>query len=172
MSVITKMFIRTFFASALFFGALMSIFEYMEAGEIRWVKQIISAVLFGLFMSIWSTISAKRTMKLKGIDNPKEDDFKVVQTSSIDSSLAAEQVLDLINTDVETKAWKVELDDQNNIKGKTDLSWKSWGEKISLKFDNGTIKIESKPMIPTTLVDGGKNLSNVLTLKRIIVSAT
>jgi hypothetical protein len=172
MSVTTKMYIRTFILSALFFGIMMSVFEHIESGEVRWVKQVISAILFGLFMSFWSTLSAKRTMKLKGIDNPKEDDFKVVQTASIDSSLGAKQVLDLINTDVDTKAWKVKLDDENNIKGRTDLSWKSWGEKICLKFQNGTIKIESKPLIPTTLVDGGKNLSNVLTLKRIIVNAT
>lgn len=172
MSTLTKTYIRTFITAALFFGGFMALFEFLEDGEIRWIKHIIGGVLFGLFMSFWNTWSAKRVLKEKGVVNPTEDDFRVGQATVIDSSLTSEQVLDLIKNDSETKDWKVETDGQTNLKGKTGLSWKSWGEKFSLKFQGNQISIESRPLIPTTILDGGKNLGNVQTLKRIIVSAT
>ncbi|MBI1288404.1 MAG: hypothetical protein GC178_12600 [Flavobacteriales bacterium] len=168
----TKIYFRTFIVSALIFGALMTAYQFVAEGRVVWYQQLFQSTFFGLFMTLLSALSVKRVIKKHGIENPTIDDFKVNQIITIDSPLSSEQVLELINKNEDTKGWTLKFDTEKNLSGKTDVNWKSWGEKIALKFTDGKITIESRPVVPTTLFDGGKNLGNVMTLKGIIVNAT
>lgn len=52
------------------------------------------------------------------------------------------------------------------IEAKAGMTWKSWGEVISFNLrrideTRTLVEVSSKPVLPTTLVDLGKNLENV-----------
>ena len=53
--------------------------------------------------------------------------------------------------------------DSGKIEAKTGFSLKSFGEKVEIKINPKTneVLISSKPSVPTTLFDYGKNLENV-----------
>ena len=62
---------------------------------------------------------------------------------------------------------------QGKIVAKTGMTWKTFGDTISFKLfevnnEQTQIKVSSKPIVPTTLVDYGTNLENVEKIIRVI----
>lgn len=74
------------------------------------------------------------------------------------------------------KNWKLADSDQDsfNLTYKVKVSPKSWGEKvvinISKEKDDGVscIEVHSSPIMPTTILDYGKNRANIDTIKDIL----
>ncbi|MBU9724220.1 MULTISPECIES: hypothetical protein [Bacillaceae] len=55
------------------------------------------------------------------------------------------------------------------IQAKTKMGMRSWGDKITFHLrkisdKEVTVFVQSKPIVPTTLIDYGKNLSNIKTI--------
>lgn len=64
-AVIIK-YLKTFIFFALPFGLLMSLWDYLDEGEINIGKQIIQSSLFGFLMSLSSVTPIIRMLKDKG----------------------------------------------------------------------------------------------------------
>jgi hypothetical protein len=167
MKPITIIYIKSFLLFSLVFGFAISLIDYLGGDEIQLWKQIIQSLVFGLFMS-WSMVSSqKRSLKQLGIETPTDEDFSPVQSAEIRSSLSLEAIYEVLQSHAYTKKWKLSIN-QQGISGKTNLSFISLGEKINISKVSQGIHIESKPLWIITLFDYGKNLQNVILLKKMI----
>lgn len=67
---------------------------------------------------------------------------------------------------IENHSIKTAIREQGEISANARMSWKTWSDKITFRLrkmsENQTkIEIYSRPSIPTTLIDYGKNLENI-----------
>ena len=71
------------------------------------------------------------------------------------------------------KNWKIKNiykdEGKARIEVRTGISFRSWGEKLTIEIErvglNKTkIRVTSKPLVPTTIIDYGKNNENVVSL--------
>ena len=167
MKITTKLYLKSFFIYGIIFGLIMTLWEYIDEEKINLLKQIFQGVFFGGIMS-WTTVTAqKRFIKKLGKKELTEDDFKVSQCESITKKNTIQEIYNLLNSNETINKWKLEIKDSKII-GKTKTSWSSWGEKIIISDLRENVKIESKPVLRTTMFDNGKNRENVLLIKRLI----
>ena len=166
MKITTKLYLKSFFIYGIVFGLLMYLLEYDEEKINIW-KQILQGVLFGGVMTWITVTSQKRAIRKQGKKELTEDDFKVSQCEFIAKKNTIQEIYDLLNSDETINKWKLKIKDSKII-GKTKTSWSSWGEKIIISDSIDNIKIESKPILKTTMFDNGKNRENVLLIKRLI----
>ena len=125
------------------------------------------SVFFGGIMS-WTTVTAqKRTISKQGKKELTEDDFKVSQCEYISKELTIKEIYELLNRNKTTNKWKLKIKN-SKIVGKTKTSWSSWSEEIIITDLKENIKIESKPVLKTTMFDNGRNRENVLLIKQLI----
>ncbi len=167
MRITTKLYLQSFFIYGIAFGLLMSLWEYLDEEKINIWKQIFQGVFFGGLMS-WTTVTAqKRAIKKPGKKELTEDDFKVSQFEFITKENTIQEIYELLNSNKPLTKWKLVIKDSKII-GKTKTSWSSWGEKIVISDLGEKMKIESKPILRTTIFDNGKNKENVLLIKQLI----
>ncbi|MCY1636499.1 hypothetical protein [Marinifilum sp. D737] len=167
MKVTTKLYLKSFFIYGIIFGLIMTLWEYIDEEKINLWRQVFQGVFFGGFMS-WATVTAhKRAMRKYGKNELTEEDFKVSQCDYIIKENSIQEIYDLMNHHEAINKWKIEIKGSNVI-GKTKTSWSSWGEKIIISDLGENIKIESKPVLKTTMFDNGKNRENVLLIKELI----
>ncbi len=167
MKITTKLYLKSFFIYGIIFGLIMTLWEYIDEEKINLWKQVFQGAFFGVFMS-WTTVTAqKRAMRKYGKNELTEEDFKVSQFESINTENSIQEIYDLLNSHETINKWKLEIKGSKVI-GKTKTSWSSWGEKIIISDMGENIKIESKPVLKTTMFDNGKNRENVFLIKRII----
>ena len=127
----------------------------------------IYGVVFGIGMQIYSDY---RTRKIK--PDAGEKDFEIQQTKSIFLLCNYHETFNLCLESVTfLKKGNVTLANQENglITAKTGMTWNSFGTNIefSLKSitENATeITILAKPILATTLIDGGESVEAVKTI--------
>ncbi|PCH68617.1 MAG: hypothetical protein COC01_03350 [Bacteroidetes bacterium] len=93
----------------------------------------------------------------------------VHQIRKIELSLSFDEVFNLCisSLDIVTRCKIKNLDKSNGIiEASAGISWKTWGDKISIKIHKKEenlmgIEISSKPALSTTIIDYGKNKANV-----------
>jgi len=145
----------------------MVLWKYLEEERINFWKQVIQAVLFGALMS-WATVTAqKRALRKLGINELTEDDLKVSQQEFTGTEKTIPEIYDLLKKNKITEKWKLEIK-ESKIIGKTRVSWSSWGERIIINERKEYTKVESKPLLKTTLFDKGRNRENVVLIKGLI----
>jgi hypothetical protein len=167
MKITTKLYLQSFFINGIIFGLLTTLWRYLDGEEINIWKQILGAVFFGGFMS-WIMVTAqKRTFKKREKNELPKGDFMVSQCESITKENTIQEIYDLLTSNETINKWKLEIRDSKII-GKTKTSWLPMGEKITLSDLGEKLKIESKPVLVTTLFDNGKNRENVLLIKRLL----
>jgi hypothetical protein len=168
-----KIYLISFLATSIPYGVMMYAFEHFENNDNRdhilW-QPIISAVLFGLLMSVFFSVMQKRRLKKAGYPKLTDNLLKVKQAKSIETNFTQKEVIDILKDSNKFKKSKIK-NLTNSIIIKKKISLFSWGEIITISFDetgNNKIRIESKPSIPTTLIDYGVNIDNVDKVIKII----
>jgi hypothetical protein len=69
--------------------------------------------------------------------------------------------------------WQLRHHASGKLVFRTGLSWSSWGEVISLRLEpidetSTLVHLHSRPWLPTTLIDYGKNQQNLAQLQRML----
>jgi len=149
------------------FGFVITILEYFREGEINIISSLFQAVFFGALMCWFLARNQIRSIKEKGIQNLTSKALAVRQTDTIEKDISIQKIHELLQENPKMKNWKIMMNG-SNIEGRSKFSWTSWGEKISIQIENKLVQIESKPAIPSTLFDNGRNLENVRMIRKII----
>lgn len=161
-----KFLLKIFIVTALIFGFMLVIPELFSNQKIE-IKEIsIKALIFGLLMAIILGLLQVVKMKKNGIRNASDLDFKVNQKSTFTSKLTLKEIFD----ELKTKYKSINFT-SDKIIIKTSISLYSWGENIEItkvRTNEFEYEITSKPQLPTTLIDYGKNSENILKIKKII----
>jgi len=173
MKPIHKLFLISFLATSVPYGIMMYFFEYSDNvdsnEQILW-QLIISAVIFGLIMSVFFSVMQKRRLKKAGYPKLTDKLLKVKQSKTIETDLTQAEIFDILKESNEFKKSKIKSL-TNSLIIRKKMSWFSWGEIITILFDvkeSNKIRIESKPYLPTTLIDYGVNIDNVDNVIKII----
>ncbi|MFO7851067.1 MAG: hypothetical protein R6U04_07075 [Bacteroidales bacterium] len=167
MTTVTRLYLKSFFVYGIIFALLMTLWEYIDEEKINIWKQIFQGAIFGGLMS-WTTIrSHKQAIRKQGKKEMTEEDFKVSQSGFVNSEKSIQQIYVLLNNNDITSKWKLKIENSKII-AKTKISWSSWGEKIIISDLENIVKIESEPVLKTTMFDNGRNRENVLLIKSLI----
>lgn len=73
----------------------------------------------------------------------------------------------MLSANPPTKNWQLDRE-QNKLNARSEMSKRSWGEKISFESGQGIVTISSRPAWFTTLYDGGKDQENMFALAEMI----
>jgi hypothetical protein len=171
MNRVTKIYLKLFLSYGLIFGILLTLWDYIDEGEINLWKTTFMIFFFGGFMSWTSVKSMKNSKKKFGGEKLTEEDFNVSQSEIILKEKSIREIYELLKSDELTRNWKFKLE-EFKITGRTKVSWTSWGERIKISDLNDKIKIDSKPILGTILFDNGTNKGNVSLLKVLIENET
>jgi hypothetical protein len=136
---------------------------------------MISGLVYGiLFTVIFVHLQRRAVKKLE--HEVSEESMKVRHTRELYMRLSYENSYDLLLDSIKSlKNWKIKKEDRSEgiICIKTAINWKTFGEYVTIKIiklDSVQTKVEisSKPIVPTTLIDLGRNLENVDTICNIL----
>ena len=126
---------------------------------------LLGGILFGGVMSL--ILGTLHIWSVKQLRFKSKEVMDVYQVRSIEMKLPYDKVFDLCLESVKSMKCKIveENRSQGRIVARTGISWKSWGEIITFDVrgmnDVTKVKVSSRPVVRTTLVDYGKNLENV-----------
>ncbi|HRH46889.1 MAG TPA: hypothetical protein PKY82_34905 [Pyrinomonadaceae bacterium] len=154
----------------LIFGLLMTfptIFLNSAPTLNQFLLSFIYGAVFGVGMQIYSDY---RTRKIK--PDAGEKDFDIQQTKQKFLLCSYDEAFNLCLESVTfLKKGNVTYSDQENgiIAAKTGMTWNSFGTDIDFRLksitDNATeISISAKPILATTLIDGGESVEAVKTI--------
>jgi hypothetical protein len=168
MKKINRFYLKLFLIYGLTFGLLMTLWDYVDEGEIDIIKLIFMTVFFGGFMS-WTTIKNLKKTKIKanGKIELTEEDFKATQKKYIPKILTLDSAFERLKKYDVKNSWHLKINN-SRIEGKTKASWISWGEKIIISFLNDKIEIKSKPRVKIQMIDTGNNRQNVEQISLIL----
>lgn len=171
MKLVTKIYLKLFLVYGLMLGVFMSFWEYIADGEFNIMKIIFMVVFLSGFMS-WTSVKSMKKLKLKsGNTELTEEDFNVSQSEIIAKNISIKEIFYFLKSEELTKEWKLKIE-ESRITGKTKVSWTSWGERIIISDLKDKIRIESKPILGTVLLDNRTNKENVNLLKVLIENET
>ena len=169
-----KKYLVTFSKAAIYFGFCMFIVKvvqnYFQENEtfLGVDGSIFAGFLFGLFIVSMEFIS-DRMLKARGInysDSNVNQKRKLKINKNISDIVSSyKRALSSLNKP------KVLEEDMDMVLAKTGISWKSFGEVVSISAtpinDESTIiEIASRPSLRSTVMDYGKNIENVEVLVR------
>ncbi|MDL4842358.1 hypothetical protein [Aquibacillus rhizosphaerae] len=137
------------------FGLIMSI----VLGD--FIIGMMSGLFFGLLMTITLGILNKSMGGKLDSSVRQETEFKI--------DVSFKEALELCKESISSvKGAQIKQEDYANgiIRVKTSMTLKSWGEKIVFRVQKindevSNVYVQSKPTLPTTLVDYGKNSNNI-----------
>ncbi|MBX7171424.1 MAG: hypothetical protein K1X72_10755 [Pyrinomonadaceae bacterium] len=154
----------------LIFGLLMTVPTIVLNSALtlnHFLFWFIYGAVFGIGMQIYSDY---RTRKIK--PDAGEKDFDIQQTKQTFLLCSYQEAFNLCLESVTfLKKGNVTLADQENgiITAKTGMTWNSFGTNINFSLksitENATeITISAKPIVATTLIDGGESVEAVKTV--------
>jgi len=163
-----KRYLKLFLASAIPFGISMGIFNSFQHGiHSGLVAGVVSGVFFGGLMSVILAFLHSRTVRRMPYGK-SEEAMGVYHIRNVELMLPYDKAFDLcVEALSMIKNCKVQDEDrsQGKILGKAGKTWKTFGDTISFELtkigNEIQIEVSSRPTVPTTLVDYGKNLENV-----------
>lgn len=154
------------------FALVMTLFNIFEGEDFRWLSFLLLMFVFGGLMSL--TLVTIHLMKLRqaGIKNFTPESVKVFHKKDITTTLSKEDLVNKLKHDGDFR-WRKFIQKENEIIIHTASSFWSWGEKIIIRLDkseNGLYhySVTSTPSARTTIVDFGRNLSNMLKLEKML----
>ncbi|MFE3545287.1 hypothetical protein ACFXK0_20190 [Nocardia sp. NPDC059177] len=161
---------RIFLRSGPIFGIVMALYLGLISGSV-WggvIAGLIGGLLFGAIISGFSVIRARRdgTGHELGADVRQQVSIEMERPAG-ESFAMAERVL------AEVPATITQRDPAAGVlTARTKVSWMSWGENlqvvVSERPDGSTVEISSRPRLPITTVDYGRNLQNVRSIVRAL----
>jgi hypothetical protein len=165
---ILKFYLKVFAILGLLVGfttfiSFSNIFSLMD----KIIYGLILGIIYAAFMSIFVCTLHIITIKLLGFPLTEET-IKVRHKRNTLVKLTFNQTYDLcINSLSVIRSCKITRKDKSKgiIIAKTAINLKTWSDTITFNIiakNNATnIEIESKPPMPTAMIDWGKNLDNV-----------
>lgn len=66
------------------------------------------------------------------------------------------------------QGWEIEREEPDGMTARTKASWRSWGEVVKVKFEDGGATVTSECALPTQAIDYGKNRINLQKLKETL----
>lgn len=168
MDSIIKYLVKTFLFFFILFGVLSFLINFsagfrFDSITLSFVWSLIMTLFFGGY-HIYEIQQNGDSMTDASLNTRQ---YKTVRSSINKTDL----MFILLN---ESKYSSLDIKEEDNIiKFQTKLSFKSWGERVSIVSKNISenlfeYKISSKPKVPTTFIDYGKNLENVQAIERIL----
>ena len=173
MKPISRLYLMIFLIMGLPFAILMALFDYVFHDEFIIYKFLAHFVFFGASMSLFLVYYTKKSLKKKGIKEFTSEALNVKQFRVITSTISKQVLLNRLGNDpIYGKMYIIEK--ENGFVIKTKLSWHSWGETINIiindmNTETQSFHISSQPIIPTTLIDYGKNKDNIDGIEKIIL---
>lgn len=167
MKIDTRLYLRTFIISGIAYGIILSLWRYMNHGEINPLKSILHMVFFGGIVTLLFAINLKKYKQKKNIDELTESDVQVHQRISVAKDKPIDEIYRLLTINPVSRRWKCKRED-SKILARTNITSASLGERILIQVEGQRIIVESKPILTTTRFDFGKNKGNVLFLKKLI----
>ncbi|RLD19677.1 MAG: hypothetical protein DRI69_07870 [Bacteroidetes bacterium] len=140
--------------------------------EINLNELLVTSMIFAGLLVIVAGIAHIIIMKMRGVKVFTDRKLSVNQNRSFKSTLSKNELIDKLKTDQFFGRMKLSEKD-DNIAIRTRVTFWTWGENIVIKTkelnDNlFEYSISSKPWLPTTLIDYGKNFKNVSRLEELI----
>ncbi|NNJ89450.1 MAG: hypothetical protein HKP53_08600 [Eudoraea sp.] len=96
------------------------------------------------------------------------------EQSKFEVFLSPDEALEKLMNTIELKGWRKILDPVNpqSLKIRTRVSFRSWGESMLIEIsksghNRSIIQINSRPLLFTTILDYGKNRSNINKIKEV-----
>lgn len=134
-------------------------------------ESIVTGFLFGLFIAVTLGIIDYLFRRSSG----GKIGGRVKQQQEIIIQRPFNETVNLCRKSIEKYNGKKLTTDPTEgiIQGRIGVSWQSWGEKIMIKLDElnseeTVVTITSKPLLPTTVIDYGKNKRNITRLTKYI----
>lgn len=171
----TKLFLRTFLMTGIPYGTIMTLFDLYTRDDLQPWKLVSQGFIFGFLMALISTNQYKKQLKKNGGHPVSDDDLLVMHKKRFTSGITLSQLEEKLKADPVTGKMKI-TETEKGILLRSGMSWKSWGEKITIVpiAENGTeteYEVTSKPRVVTTIMDYGKNLENVTRIQRLLQGA-
>lgn len=172
MSEVVKLYIKIFLVMGFGFACSMLLLNFLFGDPNSLFKFLFLFLGFGGFMSLLGVSSHIAFLKKEGVKEFTKETLSVVQQRSVVSSITKQDLVNRIQSDPAMK--KMEFHDlDNEIKLISLITWKSFGEVIKIKcrhLQDGLNEFEiiSRPRIKFTMLDSGKNLSNVNRVESMI----
>lgn len=170
MSAEFKLHLKIFFWTGFLFTAVIEGVDILR-GEIDFTNLLFNFFWFGLLMSLTLVHLQVSSLRDLGVQEFTKENLSPIQRSD----LITKMDLDTIKNHIEANDHFLKASTkifENTLLIDTAVSWLSMGERISITetfSEPGKIsyQIESKPKIPFTMVDYGKNLRNVIELENL-----
>ncbi len=176
MKPVSKLYLKTFLVMGILFALSTTINDVTTGHPFNFQKFLFLGILFGGFMSLILVTMHKNGLKAIGITEPTEEELKPNQQAEFISKMSKSDFIKRLSQDkVYSKMKLSEKDAVINLK--SGYTWKSFGESITVKISDLTTdtfkyQVQSKPKLPTTLIDYGKNLENILRIKELAKTVT
>lgn len=168
-----KLYLKIFLISGATFGLVAAILVGFTTDLKRGIALGVGAgPLFGLWMAL--TIGTTHKVLTRKYANSEEVTPNQSTTIELDSSL--DQSFEQCTEALAQFGAMIQSSDKMKleIKAATGMSWKSYGEILTIRLipghQNVRIEISSSPKLKTTLVDYGKGRKNVDTIARLITT--
>ncbi len=170
-----KIFYKFFLYSTITFGVSIAIAFGIFDGII---EGIVRGIFSGLFFGVFITIICVRK-HIRSVDNickgERDNKYSTKQFEEMILNRNNNEQKGYLDKIKSFSNWKIVSSTNKMIIIKTKMTWESFGEKITIKIheiakNNIRITIESKPVFPITIIDYGKNLSNVLCVESLFKS--
>lgn len=176
MTPVQKLYIKIFLYTGVAFGLISTVIDPLILGEpfVLW-KFLFKSVFFGLFMSLALVSWHLRELKKMGVKNMSDENLAIRQKKTIKTHFSKDEIVNKLKStpNLDNRSLK---ESTNSIMIKTKMSWKSWGERISISFNEvedgiQEITISSKPKAIFAFIDYGKNKKNVLQIEELLTNA-
>lgn len=160
-----KFYIKLFLTLSIPFGIVMGISRYISRDIVDWNYILFMGVFYGLIMAI--LLGTAHIINVR--EELKNGYFTVLgmdsQSKTISSELSFMEIFELLKVKLGAKFISYNQD-ENIIIAKIGISMQSSGEtlkisKLKSQETEQVYKIESKPKLFSTIVDFGKNISNI-----------
>ena len=168
----TKFYLKTILRLSVLYGIIAIIINFIIGLEIHFVPLLLTALFFGLIMTLIVSPNYFKEIKKLGISEFTDDILSTYQQKEVIADLSKEELLNRLKSDPFTGYMKFnEVDDVIILK--STFSTNSFGEIIQIKLKaaegEGTrFLISSKPKLAISYFDNGKNLQNVEYIKKLI----
>ncbi len=172
MKAITKLYLKTFLSTGIPYAILMAIWDLAEGKGFNFQKFLFFSISFGALMSLILVSIHLYFIKKKGIKEISEENLSTTQKRDVTSTLSPQELLERLKNKTKFRKIKPEIDG-NEIYFKTGVTWKTWGEKIRLRYskiaeNKYKYQVVSQPKIKTVIFDYGNSIENVNLIEKIL----
>ena len=174
MKPILILFLKNILLIGITYGLFMFVFDLATGSDFGLLKSVYRASLFGVSMSLIFILAQLYSLKKSGVTKFTSDNLKVKQRRILKSKLTKQEIIEKLKNDRRFTISKFS-ENENRIYLETKMSFKSWGEKITitvrpLENEFNEYTITSRPALITTLADFGKNFQNVNRIEELIIN--